>query len=139
MEREKRGEVSVMLADGLGDLLRIQGKERLERANEYLKDHSLVVVSNHPNTLGTVYGVEAVFQNLTNRKEMAIVMTSKFAEGRMGIYGALTLSALKNWGIEYLRVHQYYDKRVSEEQRFEASLRAMRRCKEILSKPGGVV
>ncbi len=140
MDKERWvGRIAGLIANIEGGLMRVEGERNLFLANEYLREHSLVVVSNHPNSIGAVYGIETILQYLGNRGETGIVMTSKFFDGEMGKYGRLVMGALQEWGMEPIRVYQHDNNRVSQARRMEAARTAIVRSEEILSKPGGVV
>jgi hypothetical protein len=120
-------------------MLRIEGEDNLELANASLREHSLTVVVNHPNSMGTVYAIETVRRHLSNQQRIGIVMSHRFGDGGMGKYGEMVLPTMKHWGVEYLPVYQAFENDVDQAERLELAIRTLKHARQILAEPGGIV
>lgn len=128
------------LAERATTLARIEGLEHLDQADEILKrGGSLLVIGNHPNAITTAYGYSLV-QSLEHRSREAsvVLVSSKFFDGRMGIFGDVAMQVAGVSGLEPLKVIQFYD-HTQDEERVSTNLNAIQKALKALNSPGGLV
>jgi hypothetical protein len=134
------GKLGGAVAETAYHLARVEGREHLETANEILhRGGSILLIGNHPNALGTAYAYGVVEQlNERNRRETVILMSSKFWDGRMGVFGDIAMQVVAVSGMKPAKVIQFYESG-RDDERDANNLAAAMDGMYALKHPGGFV
>jgi len=126
------------LSERLLERVLYQGAENIKAINERLgQGGSVLLVSDHPGTLETIYTAGLVPQ-LTNRKRTGVIVKEAFVNGEMGIIGKTAINILEKHNAEPIAVKtpKYED---NEDVRHDFNMLPVRKCIEILKTDGGLL
>lgn len=133
------GEAGVFLTDMIFRRVVYMGQENIKRTNERLAEgNSVMLVSDHPGTMETIYTAGLIPRYFNSRKESGMLVKDAFVTDGMGFVGRVAIDILDRRMVEPLGVKTpKYEP--DKKTRTGYNFRSVKRCLEILDKPGGLL
>ncbi len=134
------GRLGKFAGERIYDLVRVEGRQYLETADAVLEaGGSLLLIGNHPDLLTTIYSYGIVMDlDHRNPDQTVLLASSKYFDGRLGIWGDLAMNVAATSDIEALKIIQFYEQD-KETEKAEANGKAAMRAMAALKSPGGIV
>ncbi len=131
------GKVTVPLADIIVRArVAFEGYSHLPAIEQQLQSGSVLIVSDHPSTLSTIFPVK-IIHKLQGKKQVGLLMNKRFQTGEMKAIGYVALQMIEQLGYKPFFVHtKKYQP--DENERRELNKDPIEQFQNLLREPGSV-